>query len=297
MIIGEERRWPVNVLNTEKLKSVVGLIVVGGSAYGTSLLGRWIGYSLLTIDLAIDVAMDGTIICRWSEGFAHAIPIEITINLEVPRVVLRGWGGRVDLYSYRSSNKRESVEHQADAYRLLFGNYCRTAIHAHICTSKTLITKRILNGLGGVSWLKLKRLSHQERWNSVSSCITSPLPPLHNTALTTGIHQSTHRQLRQQPPLASILSVLVLSVTRHVCRPHSAVSSATSHCAARCHVVASVRRRVGPRPPHPSYITTLRLRLLQLANIDHIFILFHSVQYGFLLFKSTICRKESVVRR
>lgn len=44
----------------------------------------------------------GTIICRQSEGFAHAIPIEITINLEVPRVVLRGQGGRVDLYSYRS---------------------------------------------------------------------------------------------------------------------------------------------------------------------------------------------------
>lgn len=59
-----------------------------------------IGYA---IDLAIDVAMDGTIICRWSEGFAHAIPIEITINLEVPRVVLWGWGGRVDLYSYRST--------------------------------------------------------------------------------------------------------------------------------------------------------------------------------------------------
>lgn len=101
------------------------------SAYSTSLLGRWSSYSLLAIDLAIDVAMDGTILCRWSEGFAHAIPIEITINLEVPRVVLRGWGGWVDLYSYRSSNKPESVEHQADAYRLLFGNYCRTAIHVH----------------------------------------------------------------------------------------------------------------------------------------------------------------------
>lgn len=72
-----------------------------------------------------------SILCRWSEGFAHAIPIEITINLEVPRVVLRGWGGRVDLYSYRSSNKPVSVEHQADAYTLLFGNYWRTAIHAH----------------------------------------------------------------------------------------------------------------------------------------------------------------------
>lgn len=115
----------------------------------------------------MNVAMDGTIICRWSEGFAHAIPIEITINLEVPRVVLRGWGGRVDLYSYRSSNKPESVEHQADAYRLLLGKYCRTAIHAHnvLCRPplKTLITKRILTGQGGVSWLKLKRLSHQER--------------------------------------------------------------------------------------------------------------------------------------
>lgn len=29
------------------------------------------------------------------------------------------------------SNKPESVEHQADAYRLLFGKYFRTAIHAH----------------------------------------------------------------------------------------------------------------------------------------------------------------------
>lgn len=120
--------------HTEKLKCVVGLIVVDGSAYhGSDISVRSVKrlYSLLAIDVAMDVAMDGTIICRWSEGFAHAIPIEITINLEVPRVVLTGWGGRVELYSYRSSNKPVSVEHQADEYRLLFGNNCRTAIHSH----------------------------------------------------------------------------------------------------------------------------------------------------------------------